>query len=260
MRYIDRLASSVSIFAMLYRIVSDIHSEFWPESQAKARALVDIRVPVMKDDAETILLLPGDIGSYRRRNVYRWVVERLAQRFLAVYDIPGNHYGYGGTDWDVCESPSPLSNYHFGATLAHGILTAATLWADFQRGNPEVEEQCRVGMNDFRQIRGITPAKVKTRHREHLAFLEEHVQPGGIVMTHFAPSWQSISPDYGTSELNGYYASDLEDLILRKRPALWVHGHIHARSDYRIGGTRVICNPAGYEGLDHDPRLRVELP
>ena len=78
-------------------------------------------------------------------------------------------------------------------------------------------------------------------------------------MTHFAPSWQSISPAYGSSELNGYYASDLEDMILRKRPALWLHGHIHSRSDYRIGDTRVICNPAGYEGRDHDPRLVVEL-
>ncbi len=78
-------------------------------------------------------------------------------------------------------------------------------------------------------------------------------------MTHFAPSWQSISPEYGNSEINGYYASDLEDLILRKRPALWVHGHIHARNDYRIGETRVICNPAGYEGRDHDPKLVVKL-
>ena len=78
-------------------------------------------------------------------------------------------------------------------------------------------------------------------------------------MTHFAPSWQSISPEYGTSELNGYFASDLEDLIFRKRPAPWMHGHIHARSRYMIGETTMICNPAGYERLDHDPILVVEL-
>ena len=244
---------------MLYRIVSDIHSEFWAENKAKARTLTDLRVPEMDNDQATTLLLPGDIGSHRRRNVYRWVIERLAERFLAVYDIPGNHYGYGGTDWDVCEAPALLGNYHFGATHHDASVTAATLWADFQRGNPVVEEACRVGMNDFRQIKGITPEKVKARHREHLAFLEAHLQVGGIVMTHFAPSWQSISAQYGMSELNGYYASDLEGLILEKRPALWVHGHIHARSDYRIGDTRVICNPAGYEGLDHDPWLRVEF-
>lgn len=38
-----------------------------------------------------------------------------------------------------------------------------------------------------------------------------------------------------------------------------MHGHIHAQSDYRVGETRVICNPAGYEGLNHNPRLLVEL-
>ena len=244
---------------MFYRIVSDIHSEFWPESQTKARRLADIILPPLPHDAETILLLPGDTGSYRRRNVYRWLVERFAERFLAVYDIPGNHYAYGGTDWDVCESPSPVANYRLGATMHQGRITAATLWADFQRGNPIVEEQCRVGMNDFRQIDGITVEKVKTRHREHLAFLEAHIEPGAIVMTHFAPSWQSISPAYGSSELNGYYATDLQDMILRKCPALWVHGHIHSRSDYRIGETRVICNPAGYEGRDHEARLVVEV-
>ena len=88
---------------MFYRIVSDIHTEFWPESQAKARKLADLRVPKMDADYATVLLLPGDTGSYRRRNVYRWVIERYAERFLAVYDVPGNHYGYGRTDWNTCE-------------------------------------------------------------------------------------------------------------------------------------------------------------
>ena len=177
--YIDRLIWRVSMFAMLYRIVSDIHSEFWPESQAKARKLADLRDAPMERDKEPILLLPGDTGSHRRGNVDRWVVERFSERFLAVYDIRGNHYGYGGTDWDTCESPAPsLDNYRFGATLADDTVTAATLWADFQRGNPTVEEAYRVNINDFRQIKRIMPARVKTRHREHLAFLEANIQPG----------------------------------------------------------------------------------
>ena len=40
-----------------------------------------------------VLLLLGDIGSYRRRNVYRCFIKRLAERFLAVYDVAGSHYG-----------------------------------------------------------------------------------------------------------------------------------------------------------------------
>ncbi|MCW6513016.1 hypothetical protein M8523_34730 [Hyphomicrobiales bacterium BP6-180914] len=213
----------------------------------------------MDGDAETILLLAGDTGAHRRRVLYGWVIEHLCRRFAAVYDIPGNHYWYGGTEWEICEPPALPSNYHFGHTIADGRIVAATLWADFQRENPLVMERCRVGMNDFRQVPGLTPEMVLARHREHLEFLDRHIEPGGIVMTYFAPSWQSISPTYGTDELNGYYASDLEALIIEKRPALWVHGHIHCRSDYMVGDTRVICNPAGYEGRDHDPMLRIDV-
>jgi Icc-related predicted phosphoesterase len=42
------------------------------------------------------------------------------------------------------------------------------------------------------------------------------------------------------------FASNLEDLILRHQPELWVHGHIHHVRDYPIGDTRVVCNPRGY--------------
>ena len=59
------------------------------------------------------------------------------------------------------------------------------------------------------------------------------------------------------------YASDLEALIERTQPQLWVHGHIHTSSDYLIGRTRVVCNPRGYHPSDlnagFDPELVVEL-
>ncbi len=43
---------------------------------------------------------------------------------------------------------------------------------------------------------------------------------------------------------------------------LWVHGHIHKQSDYKIKDTRIICNPRGYpdEPNPHfDPSLVVEI-
>jgi len=55
--------------------------------------------------------------------------------------------------------------------------------------------------------------------------------------------------------------SDLEGLILASRPALWVHGHVHDSHDYRIGSTRIVCNPRGYhsENPSFDPALVVEV-
>ncbi len=38
----------------------------------------------------------------------------------------------------------------------------------------------------------------------------------------------------------------MEEIIERYDIDLWIHGHIHAHSDYKINKTRVVCNPRGY--------------
>ena len=36
---------------------------------------------------------------------------------------------------------------------------------------------------------------------------------------------------------------------------LWIHGHTHDSFDYRLNGTRVVCNPRGYakDGANENP-------
>ncbi|WP_313898990.1 metallophosphoesterase [Methylobacterium sp. J-072] len=244
-------------FLMRYRLISDVHSEFWPENPYRAGKHIDRLLPPMPDDRDTVLLLAGDTGSYRRRNIYRAVIDRLCNRFNAVADIPGNHYGYGG-EWDDDTAPAVRDNYRFGPAFQAFGVTACTLWTGFDGGNPEIERECLEGMNDFRRVRGLSVEGVKARHAEHVRFLAERMEEGGIVMTHFAPSRRSLPAAEEGEALSHYYATDLERLILDRRPGLWVHGHIHARSDYRLGDTRILCNPAGYDGRDHDPSLAFE--
>lgn len=38
--------------------------------------------------------------------------------------------------------------------------------------------------------------------------------------------------------------------MLRYRPELWVHGHVHQRSHYWVEDTQVVCNPRGYVRAD----------
>jgi hypothetical protein len=44
-----------------------------------------------------------------------------------------------------------------------------------------------------------------------------------------------------------------------------VHGHTHDSFDYQVNGTRVICNPRGYqregvnENASFDPQLVIDL-
>ena len=61
--------------------------------------------------------------------------------------------------------------------------------------------------------------------------------------------------------MTGAFVSDLEDLILATHPTLWVHGHVHNSCDYRVGATRVLCNPHGYgsENPTFDGALVVEV-
>ena len=57
-------------------------------------------------------------------------------------------------------------------------------------------------------------------------------------------------------EAAGYYASHLKALIIDLRPAFWFRGHIHTACDYAVGSTRIVCDPVGYDGKNHNPALR----
>jgi len=68
-------------------------------------------------------------------------------------------------------------------------------------------------------------------------------------------------PRFATDPITGAFVSDLEDLLLTTSPALAVHGHVHNSCDYRVGQTRVLCNPHGYgtENPNFDGALVVEV-
>jgi len=58
-----------------------------------------------------------------------------------------------------------------------------------------------------------------------------------------------------TSALNASYASRLDHLLGGDRVVAWMHGHTHDSFDYDMYGTRVVCNPRGYEQLDLNPEF-----
>jgi hypothetical protein len=60
-------------------------------------------------------------------------------------------------------------------------------------------------------------------------------------------------------QLDAAYASNLEALIMRRQPELWIHGHIHEAADYSIGDTRVVCNPRGYRHKEYDKARKASM-
>ena len=111
-------------------------------------------------------------------------------------------------------------------------------------------------MNDYRQIRR-DPSYSKLRsidtfkiHQISKEWLEESLKESAdytnVVITHHAPSIQSVPEIYTKDPVTSAYASNLERLIIKYKPSYWIHGHIHTPTRYKIDQTEIICNPHGY--------------
>ncbi len=273
------------IEAMRVHVFSDLHLEF---------GACDFPPEVRSGETADLVLLAGDIHTQRRGAA--WAAKTFA---TSVAMILGNHEAYGDSLAASCAAERQsaeqcsagrvhpvrvLERETWTMTAADGTparVIAATLWTDFSLFGADRQarmmDEAHRAMNDFRMIRTaggllraerlLTPADCLRLHRESRNYLEQELAKPfdgvTIVMTHHAPSGRSV-PDFRQGDpINTAYASDLEDLIERTRPALWVHGHIHSSADYTIGSTRVICNPRGYTPThlnpDFDPALTVAL-
>ena len=82
-----------------------------------------------------------------------------------------------------------------------------------------------------------------------------------VVVTHFAPSLRSADPRYGQQPGTASFCNADDDLLARA--SVWLHGHLHCRHDYWVGGTRVVSNARGHskrgEVRGYDPLRCVEF-
>jgi hypothetical protein len=251
-------------FTMRLRILSDLHREFGPTE-----------IPRMDADG---IILAGDIDT--KQTALPWIREFTGNTPTAY--ICGNHEFYGDKLPRVTERLAEMtagSNVHLledsFITVGDWHIYGCTLWTDMAIME---DWQSRVAlaegaMNDYKRIRNsnrgykrLSPKDTRSIHLRSLVRIEQffanHDPARTIVVTHHAPSGQSLPPESRSDPLNCAYASDLEEFILRHQPPLWIHGHIHHSSDYHIGKTRVLANPQGYpqEPNPHfNPLLIIDL-
>jgi predicted phosphodiesterase len=72
-----------------------------------------------------------------------------------------------------------------------------------------------------------------------------------IVVTHTAPTMETLNPAYDGHYSNAWYWNPLMGDIMRyyaDKILVWCHGHTHAPADKIVDGVRVVCNPRGYPG------------
>jgi Calcineurin-like phosphoesterase len=195
--------------------------------------------------------------------------------------VPGNHE-YDMLDFDATHTRLRDVCERLGITwLEREVVTlpglpklrfvGTTLWTDFDALGP-TEAQSPAAANALAlQLKARTKAFGAANYylrkagttRHGALMLAEQVREQGLIcqawlrdalaqpfdgttvaITHFAPSLKSADPRYGLTPGTAGFCNALDDLLALAR--LWLHGHLHAPSDYNVGGCRVVANPLGY--------------
>ena len=263
---------------MKLRIISDLHID--------PRWSLPFDLPPHDDDSESILIIAGDAGE---QTTACEAISGYCDRFREVIYVMGNHEYYHGSmvyTVDKIKAAADKPNLHVldGQEFVTDklVIIGATLWTDMFGGDPFSEWHSLQAMNDYRAIhtgskeepykRRLQPVDTMAIHRQHLDFIKMRVaywKDSGkkiVVVTHHAPSAQSVAPQFISSPLNCNFHSNLDEYIMDQPISLWVHGHMHNRSDYMIGNCRVVCNARGYhskggrsEWTDFDPNFAIDL-
>jgi len=257
---------------MNIQLLSDLHLEAHPDF-----------TPVPAPDAD-VLVLAGDIGSYQMGSALtaRGDADFGLGRFsplgawpTPVLFVPGNHE-YDGMDFDhaharlraTCKRLGILWLEQACVVLGGVRFAGTTLWSDFDALGPAddaqgaaLAQQLRAREKAFRAAnfhlrktggtRGGAPFLADRVREQSLACqqwlrstLAEPFEGTTVVVTHFAPSLKSADPRYGLTPGTAAFCNALDALLPLAR--LWLHGHLHAPSDYVHAGCRVVANPLGY--------------
>lgn len=210
-----------------------------------------------------------------------WARETFPSKEI-VY-VPGNHefYGYHRPEMlAMMRANAAATGVHLldnNEVMLGGMrFLGATLWTDFclfgEDQKPFAMLAGQQGLNDFHVIREgenipFTPARSIELHKQSLAWLKaklgEFFDGKTVVVTHHLPSGRSVVDRFKDAPLSACFASELDYLF--GKMVLWVHGHTHDNLDYKVNGTRVICNPRGYvtyrgvENFDFNPACVIEI-
>jgi hypothetical protein len=212
-------------------------------------------------------VVAGDIHVKGPERSIDWLADHVCPHIPVVF-VAGNHeYYHAGYTESLArarEVALGIENLHFlenSEVIIGGVAFAgATLWTDFELmgHRPFIVHYCELMMNDYHEIAMTRkPRRMRLRvphtvkfHRESRKFLEtfldQHRGSRTVVVTHHAPSRYSIADHFANDISSAAFASDLAELIIERGPGLWVHGHVHERHHYKLGKTRVLCNPRGY--------------
>ena len=213
-------------------------------------------------------------------------------KYDKVYMILGNHEHYHGVFDNTAmimreylkDTNVTLLDKEWVRLNDHWELFGGTMWTDYDQSDWFAMQDAKNKMNDHRIIEKIKPpgdepvvggeAKpyvgrflpedAVLEYQDTVAELVSHVidhpDTKKIIMTHHAPTAQSIHPRYAGMRLNAAYYTEMSNWIM-DQPDIkyWFHGHMHDNFDYIVGECRVVCNPRGYVGYELNENFQDEF-
>lgn len=281
---------------MNIQLLSDLHLEAHPHFLPEPAPGADV------------LVLAGDVGSYQEGSQLAdqdFGLARFSPLPLGagwptpVLFVPGNHE-YDAQDFDEAHARLRSTCDRLGiAWLERETLVmqdvrfvGTTLWSDFDaladhEGSADLGRRLKLREKAFRAANFYLRKTGGTRNGE--PFLAEAMRDQALLcqqwlaqalavpfagptvaVTHFAPSLLSADPRYGLVPGTAGFCNALDGLL--PRASLWLHGHLHAPSDYTVRGEsgdgspwqcRVVANPLGYarkgEQASFQPRCVIAV-
>nr|WP_315135998.1 metallophosphoesterase [uncultured Capnocytophaga sp.] len=223
-----------------------------------------------------ILIIAGDLVPFVNlsKALYKSEIADLCKDFEKVFWLPGNHEYYLYTHHYAssrCEQPlKEVPNLYlvdnYSERIGNTQLIFSTMWSHISKKN---EKAIKYGMNDFRYITVLNPAKggeidsleiADFNHFNKVAvnFLKKEIKKATqakevgkidhiIVATHYVPTKEHYPKIYASSPLNDAFAQDLTDFIVSNPIDYWIYGHHHFNQpNFKIGNTQLLTNQLGY--------------
>lgn len=208
-------------------------------------------VSSLEEDVD-VAVIAGDLAN---AHTLQRALHLVCSKFKQVVFVHGNHDLYGGSPADLGlmkDGLRQVSNLHWidneVAEIGGTRFVGSTLWFP-----APTNSAMKMFLNDFRHISDFEPW-VYDRHEASLRFLDTELTASDILVTHQFPFSESVSPKFSGSPLNCFFhaGKQAEAIVKEKEPFLAIHGHTHTSFDYRVGRTRIVCNPHGYPGENGD--------
>jgi len=249
-----------------FKLLSDLHLEFYNRYTGQMLEPQEVWAPeVREEDKDTILLLAGDIHVGKRGEPW---IDEMCERFREVVYIHGNHEYYAQEYYDTLDfwrNKMQPKNFRFlendfividdtrifGAALWTNVTDAFNVW----NGRKMMTDYQVIKLNHMRtgQLRKLNVQDTNNIHLETIQKLQEWLQipwdGKTIVMTHHLPHPLCVADRFKGNNLNDFFMTNLDHIIEKFDIDVWCHGHTHDNVDVEVHGTRILCNPMGYHGV-----------